>query len=78
MGKSHEGMAETMQLIKEAVYDLAIGPSEISPSTEHPATYSVKFDNYMGEAAEIFVPMASKYASIHDALMFAYRGKKNR
>lgn len=75
MRGNREVNAETMQLIKEAVYDLAIGPSEISPSTQHPATYSVKFDNCRGEAAEVFVPMASKYASIHDALMFAHRGK---
>jgi hypothetical protein len=71
-GEKYADKAETMQLIKQAIYDLQIGPTEISCSTRRPATYSVKFENRKGEAEEVVVEVPSMYPSIHHALKLAY------
>lgn len=75
MGANHRVKVETLQLIKDAAYELLIGPCEILPSTAHRVAYSVKFNDRHGEAQEVFVPMASKYLSIQNALKIADRGK---
>jgi hypothetical protein len=64
-----------MQLIKQAIYDLQIGPSEISFSAEQPDIYNVHFDNRKGEDAKVIVRVPSMYPSIHDALKLAYNAK---
>lgn len=70
--EKYAGKAETMQLIKQAIYDLQIGPTEISASNGQPPTYSVKFENRKGQTEEVIVRVPSMYPSIHHALKLAY------
>lgn len=72
MGVPSEAKRETMQLIKQAIYDLQVGPSEILFSSEQPVIYNVKFDSRKGEPQEIVVPVPSTYSSIYAALQNAY------
>jgi hypothetical protein len=72
MGRKYEDETDTMQLIKDAIYDLQIGPTEISPSTKPPVTYTVKFENCNGGAEEVIVPVPSLYTSICYALKLAF------
>ena len=65
---------ETIELIKEAAYDVQIGPAEISPSAEHPGGYVLKFENFRGEAQQMLVRQGSNYELIRDALKLAYEG----
>ncbi len=67
-----EQRRETMQLIKQAIYDLQVGPSEILSSGEQPEIYSVKFDSNKGKPREIVVPVLSTYSFIYAALRSAY------
>ena len=71
MGVSSEVTRETMKLIKQAIYDLQVGPSEILFSQEQPVIYSVKFDSRKGKPQEIVVPVPSTYSSIYNALQIA-------
>lgn len=68
MAVPSEQRQETMQLIKQAIYDLQVGPSEILSSGEHPEFYSVKFDSRKGEPREIVAPVLSTYSFIYAAL----------
>lgn len=72
MAVPNEQRQETMQLIKQAIYDLQIGPSEIVFSREYPEIYSVKFDSSKGKPQEIVVPILSTYSSIYAALQSGY------
>jgi hypothetical protein len=67
-----EQRQETMQLIKQAIYDLQVGPSEILFSGENPEIYSVKFDSSKGKPQEIVVPVLSTYSFIYAALRSGY------
>lgn len=69
---SSTSKSETLSLIKEAAYDLQIGPTEISYSNSEPAMCCVKFEDRRGTEREIFVPVASTYRWIHDTLKFAH------
>lgn len=62
---------ETISLIKEAAYDLQIGPTEISYSKTQPSSYCVKFENSTGAELEVFVPLQSTYRWIYDTLKHA-------
>lgn len=73
--ESGDQNAETMQLIKQAIYDLQIGPSEILFSAERPGIYNVLFDNRKGKEEKVIVQAPSTYPSIHDALKLAYNAK---
>jgi hypothetical protein len=74
MTEAPEGKAETMQVIKEVLYDLQIGPTEISRSMKEPLFFSVKFENQTGGNEEVFVPIPSAYDWIYGALKHAYHG----
>ena len=68
------GKVETLRLIREAIYELQIGPAEISSSPREPKFINVKFENQKGNDEEIFVPIPSNFATIYDALSHAYHG----
>lgn len=66
--------SETLSLIKEAAYDLQIGPTEISCSRTGPAVCCVKFEDRRGAEKELLVPVHSTYRWIHESLKLIHRG----
>lgn len=56
--------SETLQFIKDAIYDLQVGASEILSPDNTPSTYVIKFENQYGTLEEVFIPVPSTYQSI--------------
>lgn len=72
MSARNEATRETLQLIKQAIYDLQVGPSEILTSPQKPDLLNVRFDSRKGTPQEVSVPVPSTYAAISSALKTAY------
>lgn len=72
MDESVEFRSDAIQRIKDVIYDLQIGPTEIVPSRERSPTFAVKFDDSAGIPAEVFIPISLTYREIFEALKFAY------
>ena len=62
---------ETLRLIKQAAYDLQIGPCEILQPRKDPSTFEIKFKGCMGTEQHVFLPISSNYTLIEEAMVFA-------
>jgi hypothetical protein len=72
IGRSDSGVkTETLQLIKQAAYELQIGPCEILQPLEYPSTFEVRFKSCTGAEQHVFLPINSNYALIEDAMIVA-------
>lgn len=63
---------KAIQQIKDVIYDLQIGASEIVPTRQIPLTYSVRFDNSGGKPEQVLVPGAASYREIYWTLKAAH------
>ncbi|CAN1723781.1 conserved protein of unknown function [Hyphomicrobium sp. 1Nfss2.1] len=57
-----------IQQIKDAIYDLQIGPSEIFPTGQTPMTFVVRFDNNAGRPEQVLIPATATYREIYSVL----------
>jgi len=62
-----------IQQIKDAIYDLQIGPSEIIPTGQIPLTFVVRFDNNAGQAEQVLIPATATYREIYTVLQATHR-----
>lgn len=72
MNESKLARDRAIQQIKDAIYDLHIGASEIMPARQVPLMYSVRFDNSGGRPEQVLVPGAASYREIYRALKAAH------
>lgn len=72
MNENKLAREKAIQQIKEVIYDLQIGASEIMPARQTPLTYSVRFDNRAGRPEEVLVRGAATYREIYMALKAAH------
>ncbi|MFA5899368.1 MAG: hypothetical protein WC829_09685 [Hyphomicrobium sp.] len=63
-----------IQQIKEVIYDLQMGETEIVPAAKLPLMFKVKFDNWQGRPGEVLIAAGSTYRQMYMALKSAYRG----
>lgn len=78
MGRTNKNHQETLESIKDAIYDLQIGPSEISLYRGDFPAYSVAFEARDGEAKEVIIPIPSMYTAICEALNATLNARRNR
>lgn len=67
--------SNAMQQLKDAIYDLQMGETEIVATTRLPLTFKVKFDNWQGRPDEVLIPAGATYREMYMALKSAYRGR---
>lgn len=72
MNESQLARNRAIQQIKEVIYDLQIGASEIIPAKQVPLTYCVRFDNRAGRQEEVLVRGAATYREIYMVLKTAH------
>ncbi|MBA2126981.1 hypothetical protein DLM45_12225 [Hyphomicrobium methylovorum] len=63
--------SETLQFVKDAIYDLQVGPAEITSPDGTPSAYVIKFEIQHGVFQEVFIPIPSTYQSICRSLKAA-------
>jgi hypothetical protein len=68
MPRDNEGHQETLESIKDAIYDLEIGPTEISLFRGDFPAYSVTFEITNGDVKDVIIPIPSAYPSIFATL----------
>lgn len=59
-----KGHKETLAAIKDAIYDLKVGPSEIETYPGNFPAFTVGFDARDGTSRELVIPIPSMYDSI--------------
>jgi len=68
MAQSRQDHQETLAANKDAIYDLNLGPSEISMSRGTITSFLVSFDAPDGKPREAVIPVPSPYRTICETL----------